>query len=261
MRNLRPSAAANRCRCLRSLRQTNWTWLARPLWSSMNQLPTCNSCAQVSMSSVTLVPVLGTTSIESASTPSSSSMLAVSSGTSAPPSSAPTKSSRLVRCEAMASICAGEIAAVFDMKASDKVLPMVLICSSCGAPVTPSSSMPWRSRCSSLGNSWITRARSVRLGLALAAHTSSEATRLSITVCSSCPPYLSAARASTSAQTLNRNSRISSRTGMSLSILRSSMVYWIAIVSFCSTCCATLMSFLVASPCVRYLFRKATNSS
>ena len=45
--------------------------------------------------------------------------------------------------------------------------------------------------------------------------------------------------ASTSAQTWNRNWRTPSCTGTSLSILRSSIVYWIASVSRCSTCCAS----------------------
>ena len=50
---------------------------------------------------------------------------------------------------------------------------------------------------------------------------------------------LTAVVASTSAQTWNRNSRTPSCTGTSLSILRSSIVYWIASVSRCSTCWAS----------------------
>ena len=58
---------------------------------------------------------------------------------------------------------------------------------------------------------------------------------------------LTAVVASTSAQTWNRNSRTPSCTGTSLSILRSSIVYWIAIVSRCSTCCASETPFFDAS--------------
>ena len=48
---------------------------------------------------------------------------------------------------------------------------------------------------------------------------------------------------------------------MSLSIRRISMVYWIAIVSFCSTCCATLTSRWVGPFSVRKRDRNFWNSS
>ncbi|MCY1366946.1 hypothetical protein D9M69_538570 [compost metagenome] len=127
-----------------------------------------------------------------------------------------------------------------DMNASARVSLTDLMCWSCRPGGYPSNPMPWRRRCSRFGSCWITRARSLRLGLALAAHSRSVATCLSEVVSSCLRPYLTLATASTSTQTLNRKSRTSSRTGTSSSSLRSSMVYWTDRVSFCSTCCATL---------------------
>ena len=80
---------------------------------------------------------------------------------------------------------AGAIASVFDRKASARVSPITLMCASWALPSIPTSVMPWRRRCSSRGRSWITRARSLRLGLALAAQTSSDALFFSASV-SSC---------------------------------------------------------------------------
>ena len=148
----------------------------------------------------------------------------------------------------MASIRSVEIASVLDMKASASVSLMSLICPSCVLRSWPSMDMPRRSNCSNLGRSAMTLERSARLGLALAAHTKSAAARLKRCVSSCCGPLRMAAMASTSAHTLNRNSRISSRTGMSLSMLRISMVYWMARVSFCSTCWAMLTTRAVL-PC------------
>jgi hypothetical protein len=62
-----------------------------------------------------------------------------------------------------------------------------------------------------------------------------------------CAPKRTAVVASTSAQTWNRNWRTPSCTGTSLSMRRSSMVYWMAMVSRCSTCWASETPRLVAS--------------
>ena len=96
--------------------------------------------------------------------------------------------------------------------------------------------MPSRSVFSSGGRRRITSARSARETLALADQIRSAAARF-ISLVASALFDLTAVVASTSAQTWNRNSRTPSWTGTSLSILRSSIVYWIAIVSRCSTCC------------------------
>ena len=85
----------------------------------------------------------------------------------------------------------------------------------------------------------MTSARSSRDTLALADQIRSAAARFMALVSSPCTPFLTAVIASTSAQTWNRNSRTPSCTGTSLSILRSSIVYWMAIVSRCSTCWAS----------------------
>ena len=106
--------------------------------------------------------------------PSISSMLSASSGRSVAGSSA-TKSSRCASRLAIASICACGMASVLDRKASASVSPITLMWPSWALPWMPTSVMPWRSRCSRRGRSWITWARSLRLGLALAAQTSSEA--------------------------------------------------------------------------------------
>ncbi|MNV68213.1 hypothetical protein D3C71_1610460 [compost metagenome] len=76
-----------------------------------------------------------------------------------------------------------------------------------------------------------------------------------------CGPSRTADKAKTSAQVLKRNSRISSRTGMSRSIVRSSIVYWMARVSLCSTCWATLTRREVACFSVKNLDRNFSNSS
>ena len=93
----------------------------------------------------------------------------------------------------------------------------------------------------------MTSARSARETLALADQIRSAAARFIARVSSLCMPSLTAVIASTSAQTWNRNSRTPSWTGTSFSILRSSIVYWIASVSRCSTCCASETPFLDAS--------------
>ena len=107
----------------------------------------------------------------------------------------------------------------------------------------------------------MTWARSLRLGLALAAQTRSAAVRLSAMVSACCGPSRTADSASTSAQVLKRNSRISSRTGMSRSMVRNSIVYWIASVSLCSTCWATLTKREVDCFSVRNLDRNFSKSS
>lgn len=66
----------------------------------------------------------------------------------------------------------------------------------------------------------MTLARSARWGLALAAQTRSAAVRLKAMVSGCWAPSRTADMASTSAQVLKRNSRISSRTGMSRSMVR-----------------------------------------
>ena len=93
----------------------------------------------------------------------------------------------------------------------------------------------------------MTSARSSRDTFALADQIRSAAARFIAFVSSPCAPCLTAVIASTSAQTWNRNSRTPSCTGTSLSILRSSIVYWIASVSRCSTCCASEIPFFDAS--------------
>jgi len=82
--------------------------------------------------------------------------------------------------------------------------------------------------------------------LALADQIRSAAARF-MSLTASLPSALTPVVASTSAQTWNRNSRTPSCTGTSLSILRNSIVYWIAIVSRCSTCCASETPFFDAS--------------
>lgn len=99
--------------------------------------------------------------------------------------------------------------------------------------------MPSRSVFSSGGRRRITSARSSRETFALADQIRSVAARFMSRVASLWLPDLIAVIAITSAQTWNRNSRTPSCTGISLSILRSSIVYWIASVSRCSTCCAS----------------------
>jgi hypothetical protein len=75
--------------------------------------------------------------------------------------------------------------------------------------------------------------------LALADQMRSAADRFIALISSDCRPYFTAVMASTSAHTWKRNSRTPSWTGTSLSILRNSIVYWMASVSRCSTCCAS----------------------
>ena len=107
--------------------------------------------------------------------------------------------------------------------------------------------MPSRSVFSSGGRRRITSARSSRDTFAPADQIRSAAARFMTLVESLAAPDFSAIVASTSAQTWNRKLRTPSCTGTSLSILRSSMVYWIAIVSRCSTCCASDTPLRVAS--------------
>ena len=120
------------------------------------------------------------------------------------------------------------------------------MCSSCLGTGMPASSMPSRSVFRSGGRRRITSARSARDTLALADQIRSAAARF-ISLVASALFDLTAVVASTSAQTWNRNSRTPSCTGTSLSILRSSIVYWIAIVSRCSTCAASETPFFDAS--------------
>ena len=111
----------------------------------------------------------------------------------------------------------------------------------------PPASMPWRSAASSGPRRRITSARSSRVVLALAIHTSSSAASRTTRVSSLCRPWRIAVVASTSAQTWNRNSRTPSCTGTPSSSLRSSIVYWMASVSRCSTWLASDTPFLVVS--------------
>ena len=98
-------------------------------------------------------------------------------------------------------------------------------------------------------------------GFALADQIRSAAVRFIVLISSLCRPDLTAVIASTSAHTWNRNWRTPSCTGTSLSILRNSIVYWMASVSRCSTCCASDTPFLVASFWSRkYCSRNFSNS-
>ena len=103
----------------------------------------------------------------------------------------------------------------------------------------PAAPMPARNVLSSGGRRRMTSARSSRVVLALAVQSSSVAASRTLRTSALLGPWRTAVVASTSAQMWNRNSRTPSCTGTSLSILRSSMVYWMARVSRCSTCCAS----------------------
>ncbi len=93
----------------------------------------------------------------------------------------------------------------------------------------------------------MTSARSSRVTLAPADQVRSAAARFIVRVVSLWAPVRSALIASTSAQTWNRNWRTPSCTGTCSSILRSSIVYWIAFSSRCSTCWASDTPLRLAS--------------
>ena len=169
-------------------------------------------------------PPCAMTTMCDASTPVIISMLSWSKSRSPTPSSGK-KSSRLDRLRVTSANWSAGMVSVRDMNASARMSLMRLICWSCDAVSMPSMAMPLRSRVSRLGNCAMTCARSAREGFALAAHNKSDAVDLSMAMMSGLPSNLMLATASTSAQTLNRKSRMSSRTGMSLSCLRSSIVY------------------------------------
>ena len=97
--------------------------------------------------------------------------------------------------------------------------------------------------------------------MALADQTRSDAVFFSASVRGSWGPSRRSATASTSAHTLKRKVRISSRIGMSVSRVRNSIVYWMARVSFCSICCATLTARDVDFFAVRNVARNFSNSA
>ena len=139
------------------------------------------------------------------------------------------------------------ITAALAVKAAASELLSCRICSSCFSAAMPAAAMPSRSDFSSTGSRRITSARSSRVTLALALQIRSAAARFICFVVSPCAPWRIAVVASTSAQTWNRNWRTPSCTGTSLSMRRSSIVYWIASVSRCSTCWASETPLRVAS--------------
>jgi hypothetical protein len=239
----RPRPDTNSDSCLRMPCQANCTGSRRSRYSSMYQAPSSISSVASRAPADGVRPPSATTSSSSDSWPDRSSANESSISKSASGRISSSASRRCLRRAKWSGSMAAERAAKAAVSAMLSARSEVS-CLSCG---TPPATMPWRSEASSGPSRRMTSARSSREVLALAIHTSSSAVSRTARVSSLCRPLRSAVVASTSAQTWNRKSRTPSCTGTPSSSLRSSIVYWMASVSRCSTWLASDTPFLVVS--------------